>query len=341
MASGTHPLSEDSQVTLLLCSPLLASKTKGVAPLSPGEFNELTRQLEREGRPLAALREDKSAAEILARLNGTVDVEQVTALLGRGFLLSLALEKWSSAGLWVMTRSDPAYPARFNGRLKHQAPPLLHGVGDSALLAGGGLAIVGSRDVDEAGSEFTRRVAEACAREGIAVVSGGARGVDQISMLAALEAGGRVVGVLADSLARSAVSARARDAIQEGRLTLVSAFDPEAGFNVGNAMARNKQIYSLADYGVVVSSGYNEGGTWSGAVEQLERLRCVPVFVREGETAPDGNRKLLGRGAISFPAEPWTPSLTDSLQRSSEGFHAPAETGDLFAAAGLRETPKR
>ena len=79
-----------------------------------------------------------------------------------------------------------------------------------------------------------RNVAAKAAREGMQIVSGGARGVDQFAMLAALEAGGAVVGALADSLLRSATSGKAREAIQDGRLTLVSAFDPEAGFNVGN-----------------------------------------------------------------------------------------------------------
>ena len=37
----------------------------------------------------------------------------------------------------------------------------------------------------------------------------------------------------------------------------------EAGFQVGNAMARNKYIYCLADYGLVVRSDEGKGGTWS------------------------------------------------------------------------------
>jgi predicted Rossmann fold nucleotide-binding protein DprA/Smf involved in DNA uptake len=35
-------------------------------------------------------------------------------------------------------------------------------------------------------------------------------------------------------------------------------------------MGRNKLIYGLADFGVVVSSDYKTGGTWSGAVEALK-----------------------------------------------------------------------
>jgi predicted Rossmann fold nucleotide-binding protein DprA/Smf involved in DNA uptake len=158
-------------------------------------------------------------------------------------------------------------------------------------------------------------------------------------MLAALEAGGTVVGVLADSLLRSATSGKARESIQDGRLTLISPFDPEAGFNVGNAMQRNKHIYALADFGLVVSSGYNEGGTWSGAIEQLEKLRLTPIFVRTGDDVPEGNRQLLRRGALPFPSESWPDSLREMLEATVQP--RPVETPDLFTASALRETPHR
>jgi len=40
--------------------------------------------------------------------------------------------------------------------------------------------------------------------------------------------------------------------------------------SVGGAMGRNKLIYGLADFGVVVSSDHKTGGTWGGAVEALK-----------------------------------------------------------------------
>jgi predicted Rossmann fold nucleotide-binding protein DprA/Smf involved in DNA uptake len=331
---SANPLSPATQATLLLCSPLRAGKNKGVAPLSIGEFNELEKQLQRAGANLEQLL-DTGAAGLLKKLGLTVAAEQITALLGRGFMLSLAVETWQSAGVWVTSRNEVDYPERLL-RLKQNSPPLLYGCGDKKLLSRGGLAIVGSRDVDAAGEEFTKHAAASAAREEMQVVSGGARGVDQLAMLAALEAGGTVVGALADSLLRSATSGKAREAIQDGRLALVSAFDPEAGFNVGNAMQRNKQIYALADFGLIVSSGYNEGGTWSGAIEQLEKLHLTPIFVRAGDDVPEGNRQLLRRGALSFPPEPWVDSLHELFEAASQKNLQPMETADLFV---LHETP--
>ncbi len=331
---NAHPLSPATQATLLLCSPLRAGKNKDVQPLSIGEFNELEKELQRAGAQLEQLLES-DAGELLKTFPATIDTEKITALLGRGFMLSMALETWQGAGVWVISRNEPDYPERLH-RLKQNAPPLFYGCGEKKLLSGGGLAIVGSRDVDNAGEEFTKRVAESAAREEMQVVSGGARGVDQLAMLAALEAGGTVVGVLADSLLRSAMSGKAREAIQDGRLTLISAFDPEAGFNVGNAMQRNKHIYAMADFGLVVSSGYNEGGTWSGAIEQVEKLHLTPVFVRAGDGVPEGNRQLLRRDALPFPSEPWPELLREVFEAASQKNLQPVETADLFA---LHESP--
>jgi DNA processing protein len=303
MSSPTRLVSEETQATLLLCAPLLAAKQKGEAPLSIGEFHRLTTALRQMGVGLGDLLGAK-AGEVISGLPMDADRGRIEGLLGRGFLMSLALEKWAGMALWVLGRSDEQYPKRLRDRLGPVAPPLLYGCGEVGLLEKGGVAIVGSRDVDEAGSSFTKALAERCAEEGLMVISGGAKGVDQIAMRAAADNGGTVTGVLGADLARAVMSGNARELIGEKRVTMISPFDPEAGFNVGNAMARNKVIYALADYGVVVSSGEKEGGTWAGAVEQLEKFKQVPLLVRSGEDVPSGNEALIKMGGLALPGVP-------------------------------------
>jgi predicted Rossmann fold nucleotide-binding protein DprA/Smf involved in DNA uptake len=223
---------------------------------------------------------------------------RVEALLARGTAMALSLEKWQRSGLWVLSRSDPAYPARLKKKLGQSAPPLLYGAGDVALLDTGGLAMIGSRDVSEAALEFTRTVASACARDRLGVISGGAKGVDSAAMQGAGEAGGIVVGVLAADLLRASVNRQNRTGIQSGQLVLVSPFNPEAGFNAGNAMARNRFIYTLSDYALVVDSAQGEGGTWAGAIENL-RHNWVPLYVRTPGDRP-GNAALIAKGGRTF-----------------------------------------
>lgn len=103
------------------------------------------------------------------------------------------------------------------------------------------------------------------------IVSGGARGVDQSVMLGALESRGTAVGVLADSLLRSATSAKYRKYLVSNDLALVTPFNPEARFHfhVGSAMSRNKYIYML---------GRRRGGRvqHAGTRRHLERSRGEP-----------------------------------------------------------------
>ncbi|MFH0726152.1 MAG: hypothetical protein V2B19_07360 [Pseudomonadota bacterium] len=65
-------------------------------------------------------------------------------------------------------------------------------------------------------------------------------------------------------------------------------------------------IYALADAALVVSSDYKKGGTWTGAAEQLDKLRLVPVYVRSNGETGKGLDGLRHKGALLWP-NPETP----------------------------------
>jgi predicted Rossmann fold nucleotide-binding protein DprA/Smf involved in DNA uptake len=290
-------LTEDTKAIILLCG--VFGKDRSEKPLSLAEYSSLVRWLiEVKMRPGDLLQKDTIHE---ASIGSGIDKQRLESLLGRGVQLGFAVEEWQRNGIWIISRSDADYPARYKKHLKDKAPPLLFGVGNRSLLKGGGLGIVGSRNVDQAGEAFTRQAAELCAYNRMPVVSGGARGVDQISMNAALDAGGVTIGVLAENLLKKSVERSARQAIADGRLLLLSPYHPNARFTVGTAMGRNKLIYAMSDYGLVVSAEHKKGGTWAGAEEELKRENALPVFVRIGNDTPQGNSKLLDLGAIAWP----------------------------------------
>jgi predicted Rossmann fold nucleotide-binding protein DprA/Smf involved in DNA uptake len=307
----SHYLTPNTQSILLLCASFGSSRDSYPQPLSLTEYNLLTKWLRSRQLDPASLLE--SSGKIELKTCDCLEHHRLESLLERGMMLALSVEKWTNQGLWILGRGDSFYPDRLKQQLGQKAPAVLYGVGDIQLLSKGGLAIVGSRNVDEEGISYTEQIADNCSRQGIQIVSGGAKGVDTVAMLAALAEGGTVVGILADSLAKSAVSSKYRSAIQNKQLTLISAVDPQAGFNVGNAMGRNKYIYALADYGLVVSADYNKGGTWEGAVEALKKENSVPIFIRSEGKLPEGNKQLLKRGAKQFPDRPWANNLEQKL----------------------------
>ncbi|MBT3687172.1 MAG: DNA-processing protein DprA, partial [Actinobacteria bacterium] len=180
-----------------------------------------------------------------------------------------------------------------------RAPALLHVAGQSALLSEPGVGVVGSRGVDEDGARVATAVAERATSLGYPVVSGGARGVDQLAMNAAYQVGGSVVGILADSLTRTVSRAETRRALLDGHTVLATPYGPEAPFSVGTAMGRNKVIYALSTLTVVVASDHETGGTWAGAVEAL-RGGFGRVAVWRGAGEGPGNPHLVQRGGIPF-----------------------------------------
>lgn len=324
MDMNIKKLTNDAKAILLLCGRFGKKDTgNAVKPFSLREYNQLADwMIDRHARPGDLL--TNAGNRLLETFPSGIDVARMKILLSRGAAMALAVEKWTNNGIWVICRSDSFYPERLKQHLKKQAPAVLYGVGDIDLLLRGGLAVVGSRNIDNQGETFTRKVAEESARKGIQIVSGGARGVDQIAMLSALEAGGTVVGVLADSLIKAAVAGKYRAGIREKRMVLVSPFFPDARFNVGNAMTRNKYIYALADFALVVSAAKKKGGTWAGATEELRRDGARPIFVRHGEGIPEGNHALLELGARPFQKPPWKEDLAMFLKETGEAHRRPS-----------------
>lgn len=304
-------ISPNTQAILLLTAPLIVGRgMQSPDLLSPAEYKRLASHLHKNQRQPADLIGEESL-EVLRVCRPVVDETRLKRLLGRGFLLSQAVERWQARAIWVISRADSEYPKRLKARLRTDAPALLYGCGDISLLETGGLAVVGSRKIDDGLVDYTTSIGRLAAYANRTIISGGAKGVDLSAMRGALQSGGKVIGVLAENLERTAMSREERNSLREGKLVLVSAYDPNAGFNVGHAMQRNKLIYALADASLVVIAEVNKGGTWAGAIEQLDKLRYVPLFIRSTGEPSAGLDALRDRGAILWP----NPQDSESLDQ--------------------------
>jgi predicted Rossmann fold nucleotide-binding protein DprA/Smf involved in DNA uptake len=317
-------LTADTQTVLLLCGELGQRGGNGPKPLGLRQYNALAAWLKTQGLRPGDLLTAEGRTRLGKLQTPEVNLDRVRPLLERGAALALIVERWERSGLWVIGRSDPCYPERLKRYLGQSAPPLLYGVGCKDLLNRGGLAVIGSRDRSEEDGEFARRAGEHCAKEGIVVISGAAKGIDRDAMSGALEAGGWALGVLAEGLAKTATSGQYRSGLVSDHLTLVSPYDPDSRWFAYAAMERNKLLYGLSDAALVVASSADSGGTWAGATEAL-RHGGVKVFVKTTGVVAPGNPKLVRMGGIPFPAEPW-----ENVQGL---FTAPEENHQLMFSA--------
>jgi len=303
----TQKLSLNTQAILLLTAPLLLSKNSVSSDLlTNADYKMVVRHLLDLGKKPADLL-STNANQLLDDCNPIIDKSRMERLLARGFLLGQVVEYWKERSIWVVSRADENYPSRLKSQLKENAPPVIYGCGNMKLLETGGLAVVGSRNVNDDLIEYSKEIGRLAARSKITIVSGGAKGVDISSMQGSLEEGGNACGFLSDSLEKAALTRTNREPLMNNQLVLITANDPRDNFTVGFAMQRNKYIYALADASLIVNSDLEKGGTWAGAQEQLEKFHMVPVYVRStGERSP-GIDGLIKKGAMLWP-NPNTPS---------------------------------
>jgi predicted Rossmann fold nucleotide-binding protein DprA/Smf involved in DNA uptake len=296
------PISDDGQVIALACSDLAVQGDGSIKPLTAGEWHELSERLVNSewARPSELMRH--TPAELHRELDLEIGIaERLAQLLARGGQLAFELERLAGKGIWVLTRADEAYPQRVKKLLGASAPPVLYGSGAQDVLRAPALAIVGSRDANDDALSFARGLAHECARHHVAVISGGARGVDLEAMGAAIEAGGVAVGVTVEPLESLVRQPALRVPLTAGTLTLVTPFHPAVRWKASNAMRRNRIVYAMSGAAVVAATAPGTGGTWTGAIENL-RHGWVPLFVRDGDDR--GGDALARAGAIPLPGPP-------------------------------------
>jgi DNA processing protein len=167
--------------------------------------------------------------------------------------------------------------------------PRLWCAGDLQLAQYCAVAIVGTREVSQAGAARARRLARELVAHDIVVVSGLARGVDTAALTAAIEAGGRVIAVIGTPLEQVSPVANARLQEDIGRHhLLVSQFASGASVHKGNFPERNKLMAALSDATVII-----EAGDTSGTLHQA--AECVRL----------GRRLFITRSTMEDASLQW------------------------------------
>lgn len=286
-------MNDNASIIVALCSHLCADSCR---PLEPSEWTKLAdKMIAQELRPKDI---PELSDEDMKQYFGysEVDIDRIKRLLDRSGSLTFELEKLSSMGIKIITRADKGYPKALKAKLKGSCPPLFYFAGDLSLLEQKTVGFVGSRTVGDEDTAFAENMVSKINQHGFGVVSGGAKGIDSISSAASLANDSFCIEYISDSFVRKIKKKEVITEIQDGKLLLMSMAKPDAGFNAGMAMQRNKYIYAQSEVTIVVRSDYNKGGTWGGATEALKKEYC-PVLCRDHKKYP-GNMGLIKLGAV-------------------------------------------
>ena len=271
-----------------------------------------------------------------------------------------------AAGLELICRCDPGYPARL--RSVGSSPAVLHVAGglDRALslLERETVAVVGARRASGYGLEVARSLGRGLVAAGITVISGMALGIDSAAHAGAVTAHGATVAVLPGGADRPyPPSRRALYSRIAATGAIISELPAGAAARRWAPRARNRIIAGLATMTVVVEAGPRSGAllTAGWARDLARSLGAVPGrvtselaagphdLIRSGaaliRTAQDVLDELFGEGAV-MSSETTRPPLREDLERLLAAVGAGHDTvaalmrrgfDAAYAMAGLSE----
>ena len=159
---------------MLLTAHFSSAKSNVAKPLTPKEWGRFAVWLKEKELTPEKLMTGRPDDLLQGWSDKRVTIQRIEALMDRGSVLALAIEKWLRAGLWVLTRSDSAYPHRLKQCLGVDSPAVLFGCGSQSLLNGDGLAVVGSRNTSKSDLKYSHMLGAMAAADGETSVSGGA-----------------------------------------------------------------------------------------------------------------------------------------------------------------------
>lgn len=247
---------------LLLCSRL-GDPNRPV--LTTSQLRELTLRVRSSDRP----EDDRQLTrEDLAALGYGKDMAgRIAGLLEEEERLDYYLNKGKRRGCVPITRGSEEYPLLLRQKLGLDSPGCLWAKGELSLLGTPAIALVGSRDLQEENQRFAEKVGYEAAAQGVTLVSGNARGADRAAQEACLNAGGRVISIVADELERHS---------PRRNQLLLSEEDYAQPFSTQRALSRNRCIHALGWLVFVAQARPHRGGTWDGTVKNL-RYGWSPV----------------------------------------------------------------
>ncbi len=199
-------------------------------------------------------------------------------------------------GITVICAFEDDYPPAL--RDAHNPPPVICISGALTDDDACALAIVGTREPTPQGRLTARDFARACARRGITVVSGLARGIDTAAHRGALDGAGRTIAVLGSGIRHVHPKRNRRLAARIAEHgAVISEVAPDDNPTGARLMARNRLTAALAR-GVLAVETTLRGGTLQTVRDARRQGRVVfACDWHSDRPQAEGTRALIAAGA--------------------------------------------
>jgi DNA processing protein len=174
----------------------------------------------------------------------------------------------------------PIYSEKYPSNLKNlpDAPLTLYMQGEISILETRKIAIVGSRESNNEALKWALNSSKGLAKEGITIVSGGAKGIDYQAHQGALNLGGKTICILGSGLLKLYPPEHRemfKQIVNKGGL-LISEHPPADKGGRLSLLRRNRIISGISDSIIIVTSA-KEGG--SRTQIEIAKKQRIPIFV--------------------------------------------------------------
>jgi DNA processing protein len=229
------------------------------------------------------------------------------------------LDRCENQGVNVLWPTKSDFPVRL--RTIPNPPLILFSLGDSTILNGDSVAVIGTREPTDFGVRSARKIARTLAEQGWVIVSGLAEGCDTAGHEGCLDGAGRTVAALAHGFGRiypASNKGLAERIISHGGC-LITEYPPGQPPTRGSFVERDR-LQSGLSLGVIVIETDVKGGTMHTVRHAIEQSRPIAAVSHpekmKSEPKAQGNRLLVAEGhATALEAKKDVFDFTDSLRR--------------------------
>lgn len=305
-------MDQNNLIAVLLCCSLAGNKSNKALTIK--EWHDVIAILYNAGYadPKCLLEQDVEDFKPLRKYH-----KRIKSLIALRPQVEERIKQLNELGVEIIGMGDEHYPEKLIRRMPSGAPPIFFSAGNKKLINLKSIAVVGSREAGKSGIEFAAQIGAKAAKEGFVLVSGGARGCDSISESCATKNGGSAVLFLAVPILERLKNPRIKQLVLQGKMCLLSDFNPFSVFTKSGALYRNQYIYLNSDAAFVCESSYLKGGTYKGAITNINAGK-VNTFVYEN-CESKGNEDLIEAGGIAVNDIP--ASITQLIQICSINFN--------------------
>ncbi|MEO0295647.1 MAG: DNA-processing protein DprA [candidate division WOR-3 bacterium] len=201
------------------------------------------------------------------------------------------------SGIKILTIFDNQYPEELK---RCPLPPLvIYMKGKISTLKKRKIGIIGTRKPTKYGREVALEFSKKLSEKGVVIVSGGARGIDTIAHLGAIEAGGETICIFGSGLNvfYPPENIKIFKKIEENG-SLISEYPPDTKPFAYNFPMRNRIIAALSEALLIVEAGEKSGTfiTVKWALDMGKEIFAIPGEIYSPKSR--GPNFLIKQGAI-------------------------------------------